>query len=171
MAQRNVCGCETLSRMTRTRKVLLAVAAAAGIGLLVFGALVYRAVNIERASVPEALRRFEAVRSAFGGRTALLTLDESGSVIRREEPARQAPGAIRRLNALAFQADQQRLIAANVPFWFFKIKGPAAQLALRDTGLDLGQLRITAADLERHGPALVIDRLRANGDRLLVWTE
>lgn len=81
------------------------------------------------------------------------------------------PGAIRRLNALAYQADGQRLIAANAPFWFFRLKGPAAQLALSDTGLDLGRLGLTAAELQRFGPALLIDHKRANGDRLLVWTE
>ena len=157
--------------MTRTRAVSLVVAAAAAIGLLVFGTLVYRAVDVEQASAPEALRRFERVRSAFAGRQPLLTLDDSGNVIRREEPARPASGPIRTLNAVAYQADRQRLVTANVPFWFFRIKGPAAQLALRNTGLDLGSLRLTAADLERHGPALVIDRARVNGDRLLVWTE
>jgi hypothetical protein len=72
---------------------------------------------------------------------------------------------------LAYQAGEQRLVAADVPFWFFRLKGPAAQYALSGTGLDLKRLGITAADLERHGPAVVIDHTRPNGDRLLVWTE
>ena len=60
---------------------------------------------------------------------------------------------------------------ARVAIWFLKLKGPAAQLVLRDTGLDLAALRLTAADLERAGPAIVLDRRSGSGDRLLVWTE
>ena len=33
------------------------------------------------------------------------------------------------------------------------------------------RLGVTPADLERHGPGVVLDETRANGDRLLVWTE
>ena len=157
--------------MTATRRVLLVVGTAAAIGIVTFGALVYRAVDVERASAPEALERFETVQAASGTRLPLLTLDDDGNVIRREAPPTQAPRTIRQLKALAYRADQQRLVSATVPFWFFKMKGPAAQLALKDTGLDLARLRITAADLAQHGPGLVINRASANGDRLLVWTE
>lgn len=151
--------------------MLLLLGATAAVGLVVFGALAYSAVDIERVSAPEALRRFEKIRATFAGRHPLLLLDEGGNVIRREEPMGGAVRVIHRLSAVAYQPNQERLITAEVPFWLFKIKGPAAQLALRDTGFDLGRLRITAADLQRHGPALVIDQVRANGDRLLVWTE
>ncbi len=157
--------------MMRPKKVLLYVVAAAGVGWAVFGVLVYRAVDVETIARPEALRRFEQARSVFAGRPPLLALDDAGNVMRREEPAAQRPREVRRLGVLAYQADRQRLIAVDVPFWFFKIKGPAAQFALRDTGFDLARLRLTARDLERHGPALVIDQARADGSRLLVWTE
>jgi hypothetical protein len=30
---------------------------------------------------------------------------------------------------------------------------------------------LTAADLERHGPGLILDEASGNGDRLLVWTQ
>jgi hypothetical protein len=62
-------------------------------------------------------------------------------------------------------------VSAEVPFWFFRLKGPAAHLALRDTGFDLERLGLTPADLSRHGPSIVIDSSRDNADRLLVWTE
>jgi hypothetical protein len=61
-------------------------------------------------------------------------------------------------------------VRANVPFWFFKLKGPAIQLVLRGTEIDLKKLGVTAADLESHGPGLVLDEIRSNGDRVLVWT-
>jgi hypothetical protein len=155
----------------RTSRVLLILLAGAVIGFTIFGDLLSRAVTVERAEPPEALRRFGAVRAAFGTSAPLLTLDGAGNVTRRAH----APVGVRvrpvRLGVLAYQASKQRLVAADVPFWFFKLKGPAAQYAVRGTGLDLKRLGITASDLERQGPAVVIDHVRSNGDRLLVWTE
>jgi hypothetical protein len=66
---------------------------------------------------------------------------------------------------------ERRLVRADVPFWYLKMKGPAVQYLVRGTGLDLQRLGITAADLERYGAAVVLDETNANGDRLLVWTE
>ena len=157
--------------MIRGRTVLMTLGVGALVGFTIFGVLVSRAVTVEQADAPEALRRFAAVRSALGQSPPLLTLDESGNVTRRAEPPGTFPVRPHRLAVLTYQAGERRLVSADVPFWFFKLKGPAAQYAVRGTGLDFTRLQITAADLERHGPAVVIDHTRANGDRLLVWTE
>lgn len=160
--------------MTRTpggRRILFGFVACAAIGLGIFSVMVYRAVTIERVPPSEALRRIQAIRAVLPAGPPVLTLDDAGTVVRREEPRTTAPVPIRRLSVLAYHADAQRLLSADVPFWFFRIKGPAARYAVRDTGFDLDRLGITPADLERHGPSVVIDRVRPNGDRLLVWTE
>jgi hypothetical protein len=75
------------------------------------------------------------------------------------------------MRVLAYRRPEQRLVRADVPLWFLKLKGPAVQYALRGTGLDLERLGVTPADLERYGACVVLDETRANGDRLLVWTE
>lgn len=156
--------------MRTVRLVLVGLIVGAALGLGIFGVMAYRAVTIEAARPSEALRRFDAIRAAMPGQP-LLTLDDAGDVVRREAPRAIGPAPIRRLAVLAYHAETQRLLTAEVPFWFLKIKGPAARYALRDTGLDLDRLRVTATELARHGPAVVIDRVRPNGDRLLVWTE
>jgi hypothetical protein len=155
----------------RTRRVLLFLLLAAIAGLTVFGILAWRAVNVENADAPEALRRFTAIRSALGSRPPLLTLDEAGNVVRRAAPPAHQPHPLTRLAVLAYQADEQRLVSAGVPFWFFRMKSQPTQFLVRGTGLDLERLEITAADLAKYDPSVVIDHTRANGDRLLVWTE
>jgi hypothetical protein len=157
--------------VTRGRIVLLVIAGSAVAGLVVFGVLVSRAVTVEQAEVPEALRRFAAARLAILDPTPLLVLDAAGHVVRRSDPPSASPGPITRLKVLAYQAGERRLVSADIPFWFLKLKGPAAQLAVRGTGLDFERLGISPADLERYGPVLVIDHTRAGGDRLLVWTQ
>lgn len=155
----------------RTRRVLLFLLFGALIGFGIFGVLAWRAVNVEDAEAPEALRRFTAVRTALGGRAPLLTLDDSGNVVRRATPPTHQPPPLSRLAVLAYQAGDERLVSADVPFWFFRMKSQPTQFLVRGTGLDLERLEITAADLAKYGPAVVIDHARANGDRLLVWTE
>lgn len=155
----------------RMRRVLLLLLFGALIGFGIFAVLAWRAVNVEDADAPEALRRFTAIRSALGARPPLLTLDDAGNVVRRAAPPVQQPPPLRRLAVLAYQADQQRLVSAEVPFWFFRMKSRPTQFLVRGTGLDLERLEITAPDLAKYGPSVVIDHGRANGDRLLVWTE
>jgi hypothetical protein len=149
----------------------LALTAGAAVGFTIFGVLAYRATTVEQADAPEALRRFTAIRSSTGGGAPLLTLDDQGHVTRRRDPPPGGRPRPNRLGVLAYRAADQRLVTVDIPFWFFKLKGPAAQFAVRGTGLDFQRLQITAADLERYGPAVVIDHAAANGDRLLVWTE
>ena len=158
-------------RPTTARRLLLVILAGAAVGFTIFGVMAYRAVTVERALAEDAFQRFERARAAAGGGTALLVLDESGRVIRRADPPPAVPHAITRLRVLAYQAADERLVTADIAFWFFKLKGPAAAYAVRGTGLDFERLQISAADLERYGPAIVIDHGGPDGSRLLVWTE
>lgn len=154
-----------------SRRLLLGLPAGAVVGFSIFGVLVYRASSVEYLDEPEALRRFSSVRSALGSGTPLLLVDAAGNVVRRTDPPAEAPRTLSSVGVLAYRNGEKRLITVDIPFWFFKLKGPAAQYVVEGTGLDLKRLGITAADLERHGPAIVLDQTRTNGDRLLVWTE
>lgn len=138
----------------------------------IFGVLVWRAVSIETADQSEALRRFEAVHAEVGSARPVLDVGPDGTVIRREAPP-TTPSSSRpaSLNAIAYQVAERRLIEARVPFWFFRLKTPAAQYAFREVGLDFDRLGLTAADLERYGSRVILDQTAATGNRLLVWTE
>jgi hypothetical protein len=152
------------------RIVLVSLACAVG-GLIILGGLVWRAVTIGDAAPERVAEVFAAARTALRTRTPLVDIDEQGHVTRRESEPTRTPQPIGRVKAMAYQPRVERIVRADVPFWFLKLKGPAARLALRDTGVDLERLGITPADLERHGPGIVVDQLSSSGARLLVWTE
>jgi hypothetical protein len=152
------------------RIVLVSLACVVG-GLIVFGGLVWRAVTIEDAAPGGVSDVFAAARTALRARTPLVDIDEQGHVTRRESLAERTPQPISRVKAMAYQPHVGRIVRADVPFWFLEIKGPAARLALRGTGVDLERLGITPADLERYGPGIVVDHSSSSGARLLVWTE
>jgi hypothetical protein len=161
------------SARTRKRGVFIAatiMAAAASLGLSLFGALAWRAVTVNRANAATAAERFNIIRSRLSGSPPLVQRDASGRFVRRDRPT--APDAApTRLKVLAYRPSADGLAEADVPFWFFKAKGPAVQLALRGTGFDLESLGLTAVDLERAGTGIVVDEIRDNGDRILAWTE
>jgi hypothetical protein len=140
------------------------------IGLALFGTLLWRTVSIERLTTAQARERFDAVRATFPSATPLVRRDESGRFVRTEASGRVASAPARRLYVLAYQASVGRLVSAEVPIWLIRIKGPAAALALRDTGFDLDVLGLTAADLERSGAGPVIDESHGK-DALLAWTQ
>jgi hypothetical protein len=88
--------------------VAAAIAAGAVAGLTIFGVLVSRAVTVEHAEAPEALRRFAAIRASLGQSPPLLTLDDSGNVLRRTDPPVGSPVRPNRLAVLAYQANERR---------------------------------------------------------------
>ena len=72
---------------------------------------------------------------------------------------------------LAYRAGSRELVQARVPLWLWEMKANLAQSVLQDTGFDLATLGVTAADLRKVGPGLILDESTESGDWLFVWTE
>ena len=157
-------------RRLRPWHVVAGIVGAAVFGFTVFGVLAWRSISIERAEPEPALRKFEDVRRQFIGLEPILRSDAKGAIVRRSAPREPLPTP-GRLCVLPYRVAERRLLRADVPFWFLKVKGPAMRLAFQDTGFDLERLGITPAELERYGAVLVFDETSQNGDRLLVWTQ
>jgi len=155
----------------RWRHLVIALAAAAVAGLGLSLAMVWSATTVERAPAEVAAARFDEVRRTFGGDVSLLVREPGGTIARRASPPPPRSGGLARLSALAYDAAAGRLVAVEVPFWFFKLKAPAVGLAFRDTGFDFDSLGITASDLEAQGPCILFDEITPDGDRVLVWTQ
>jgi hypothetical protein len=156
---------------SRPLRVLAIVLACGLAGIAVFAIMAWRAITIEDAPRAEAERRIAIVRAGLPSTATLVELDAQGAVGRTTSPSEGTARPIVRLKAMAWHAADQRLVSADTPFWFFKLKGPAARYALTGTGFDLDRLGLTPADLERFGPGVIIDHSSDNGDRLFVWTE
>jgi len=145
--------------------------AAALAGILVFGLLVWRAVDVADATPEDATRQFADARAAFGTTEPLVSDRPDGSLARRPTTPPDTPAPIAHIFVLSYRAGTSRITKADVPFWFFRLKAPAARFIVRDTGLDLARLGLTADDLRREGPTLIYERADGDGNRLLVWTE
>jgi hypothetical protein len=146
----------------------------AGVGVALLrlsssGIVIWRSVHVDQADAADARRRFEGVRHDFPS-APLVVWDAGGRLTRNAPRAARGPRPSQ-LHVLLYRSREERLVRADVPLWFFKVKGPAMNYALRGTEFDLAALGLTAADLEEAGAGLVLDETRKNGDRLLAWTE
>jgi len=153
--------------MTFSRRVATWVVAAAALGLSLLGLMAWQAVSVQQMDADSALQEFEAVRARMNG-VPLVRRDESGRFERRMTASGDTAAST--LHVLAYHVSGRQLVRADVPFWFFKVKGPAVQYALRGTDFDLVSLNLTPGELQAAGPCVVIDEVRSNGDRLIAWT-
>ena len=154
----------------RQSRLWVVVGINAAVGLTVFGVLTWRAVDVQHMDPTDVPQRFEEALAQVGSITPLVQKDASGRWVRRASSGLRGERPAR-LHVLAYRANEQRLVRADVPMWFFKVKGPAMRYALRGTGFDLETLGLSASELANVGGGVVLDDTSASGDRLLAWTQ
>jgi hypothetical protein len=155
----------------RPPRILFIVLGAAVFGFAVFGILASRVTTIEKLEQDAVRGRFQAVIDSLDSGSPRLTRDGSGGFTNTAMAAAGPVAKPSKLGVLFFHANEKRLVRSDIPFWFFRLKGPAAQFALRGSGFDMERLGITPKDIASQGPGVILDETSGNGDRLLVWAE
>jgi hypothetical protein len=172
----------------KTRNWLLVALAIAGFCFVVLvaavGGMVYFVashVDTATASPGAAGDRFAEVRRRFAGRQPIVEITGDDHAVVRQVGTLQAaggasaPARLENLNVLVYDRNDERIIEVTVPFWLLRIM-PSGRFSINDdrVRIDSERLHLTVADLERYGPALVLDHeeLRGRGTaQVLVWTE
>jgi hypothetical protein len=160
--------------MTKTAKtVLLAIVALVAMcGIVVVGLAIWfftSALESVPADEAQATRSFAEVRAKFANRTPLFELTDHGPVLADETGAKTAAGQIESVRVIAWNADEQKLATVSLPFWMLRMTdGPINVSASSPAST---RLTVTADELERYGPTLLIDAEEEDGSRVLIWTE
>jgi hypothetical protein len=148
---------------------ILGVVAMAGIGLYFFS----QHVETRTTSVSNAAHDFDQVRSRFEGQKPLIELDQHGRYLRsnvdRKPPSNPRPPES--INVMAFDPDEEKIVRISIPFWLVRMKMRGATIDLNGNHMNLEDLRLTAEDLERFGPTLIVDHEATSGERVLVWSQ
>jgi hypothetical protein len=156
--------------------MLVGLLACLGAGcLVVVGTGVYfisQTIDAKRMTPAEAEAEFADVRQRFQHDEPLLEMRDGGAVSteRLEERARNYHGPLpTTLHILAWEEGEHRRVRLSLPLWLLKWKtGHGVNLDLDEAGIE--KLEIKAEDLERAGPALLVDR-KEGRQRLLMWTD
>jgi hypothetical protein len=148
---------------------ILGVVAMAGIGVYFFS----QHVQTRTVSSGNAAHDFDQVRIRFEGQKPLIELDQRGRYLRsnldRKPPANPKPPES--INVMAFDPDEGKIVRISIPFWLVRMKMRGATIDLNGNHMNLEDLRLTAEDLERFGPTLIVDHQNTTGERVLVWSQ
>jgi hypothetical protein len=150
-----------------TARILIVLAAVAVLAVGAWTFIAWDWVETSHAEPAGAARAFEAARAGFADVEPIVSVRD-GAFVRRPFPE-EPPPAPSELVVIVYHRPTERLVRAEVPFWFLRMKGPASERVLRGAGVDLQELGLTVDDLVRYGPALVFDASRGE-DRVLLAT-
>jgi hypothetical protein len=148
---------------------ILCIVAMAGAGIY----FVSQNFETRTATAASAASEFDAIRAKFAGQKALIELDEHGRFLKANTGREPRPGAGRpeTLYVMAFDPDDGGLVKVSIPFWLLRMKMNNAKIDLGGHNMDFEDLKLTVDDLDRLGPALVLDQKNEGGDRVLVWSQ
>jgi hypothetical protein len=128
-------------------------------------------LRIEAASNTGAEAAFEAVRQQYGTKAPLLEVHGT-SAPRSSPPPTDAPRtSLTTLHVLAWDAHDEQLARFEIPFWFLRLKEGPIRFGTYASGLDELKITLTAAEIERYGPGIIMDISREGRDRALLWVE
>jgi hypothetical protein len=148
---------------------ILGIIAMAGVGIYFFSQHVETRIE----SPVGASRQFEQVNRRFSGQKPLIELDEHGRYL-RSDTERQAPAGAKTpeaLHVMAFNPEDGRIVRVDIPFWLLRLKLRGSSIDFNGQRMDLEDLKLSVEDLERYGPALIVDHRASSGQRVLVWSQ
>lgn len=162
--------------MKRWMWVVLAIVAFSFVGCL--GAIggvawvVSRHVQVKQMPAGDIESEFKSLRSRFRDHKPLLDTRNGITIASERLEARAASytGPLpHNLCILAWEQGDPQRVRVCLPFWLLKLKsGKGLKFDVPDSGI--GRIEISAQELERAGPALLLDR-RDDRTHLMMWTE
>jgi hypothetical protein len=139
------------------------------VGFVLYQQFAFQAKTATEMSADE---QFAQVVAKFEGQKPYLVIKDGEPVV-SDEPA-SAPGKpVEALHIIVWDPDERKVVTLNMPFWLLRMtKGQPIRISSNDDpGGEAVKLRITAEDLERRGPGLILDHKEASGERVLVWAQ
>jgi hypothetical protein len=162
--------------MTKKQKTILlavlGVVSVLAIAVIGTGIWIVRSM-VENVSMneAEATRSFDDVRARFGDTGPVISLRD-GPVLLRRAPETQTAAALKTLHILRWDGRAERMSRIDVPFSLLRMRDGLFRVkAGADTNGLSFSTSLRVADIERYGPALLVDDSMPNGDHVLVWSD
>ena len=130
-------------------------------------------IETRTVSPATATKEFEEVKAQFVGQKPLVELDRRGSFVRSnpDRPSSRNGRVPEELYVMAFDPDDGRVVRLKIPFWLLRLKTHGSNINFNGRRMDLEDLKLSVADLERFGPTLIVDHSGIDGKRVLVWSQ
>jgi hypothetical protein len=159
--------------MRKWVKVSLVVVATFLVGFLVLAGIgaffVIRHLDQREATEADTLKVIEGIRKTYEGRPPLVEIinAQAGDVRinRLVHPSGRKPT---RFHILSWKAENGEWFRTEAPIWLLRF---SALNVLSSIGLAPAKYRLTAQDVERYGPGIVVDYGHAGVDHVLLWVD
>jgi hypothetical protein len=155
-----------------TARILMIVAGVVILlGIVAIGSAAWlfsQTVNLGKADEGKVEATFAQIRRQFGGAKPILDVQDGEPVLTRQPPASAPASRLSTLHVVAWDPDDEGLTRVDLPFWLVRLKSGPIEISSK-SGFD--DLNLTVDELERFGPALLVDHVSRSGDRVLIWTE
>lgn len=171
--------------MKTRRKTILTIVAGGVICIVLAGAgiaawVLLSVFQSEPSDVTSASRQMEEARERFNGAAPLIQITSTrvhatgvnwSGELTHAISANAAPGALARLRVLTWRPAEGNLSRITIPWWLVRMKDDSLNLTEQMGGAQSRAMTLKVEDLERLGPALLIDHVEDDGARFLIWTE
>jgi hypothetical protein len=142
---------------------------------LVAGAGIYfvaHHIAVRQTTSPAALRSFDDARATVQAQMPILELDSFERPREARHIADLPTSSIRPANlyVLAWNPVDGRLARVTLPFWLLRLSRRKIDFMDNRQGFNFERLDLNIPELERIGPALVLDYRSPGGERVLIWT-
>jgi hypothetical protein len=129
-------------------------------------------ISTREATSNDAFQTFDTARARFKDQKPLLEIDDRDRPKLTKELSKFPTASVRpeELCVLAWDPEDQRVVQVSLPFWLLKL-GRRKVDVTGHRGFDFDRLNIDVYELERIGPALILDMQSPGGQRVLVWTK
>lgn len=148
------------------------------VGLGLVGSCVYmltRQVSVQTMSRSDGAQEFDKLRARFAGQQAFVELPDEDSdaipVVHRELSTHPT-GQISVVHVRVWVPRDGKLVRVDLPMWMLRLTGSKPITIETDHGaFSRMSLKVTAEDIDRRGPGLLVDHASRRGERVLAWTE
>ncbi|HYN08998.1 MAG TPA: hypothetical protein VES67_16565 [Vicinamibacterales bacterium] len=144
--------------------VVVGIAALAGTGAY----FVLRNLDTRSATEAETLREFDVIRAKFGPRQPLVEIinPQSGD-IRLNRLVHPEGRRATTLHVITWNVDGE-VLRTEVPVWLMRF---STLNVLSTLGVAPDKFSLTAEDVQRYGPGIVVDYRRPGQNHVLIWVE
>jgi hypothetical protein len=148
------------------------------VGLGLVGSCVYllrRQVTVQTMSGSAGAEEFDKLRAAVAGQQAFIELpneDSNAAPLVHKELATHPTGQVSTVHVRVWAPRDGKLVSVDLPMWALRLMG-SKPITIETGHRTFGglSLKVTAEDIDRRGPGLLIDHTSGRGERLLAWSE
>jgi hypothetical protein len=113
-----------------------------------------------------------SVRAKFAGQQPLIQLiDGRPQYVAERATQTESNARLTTMHVMAWDDEEGKLVTFDIPFWLLRLKSGPIQLSAYSQGWDDRGVSFNIADIERHGPGLVLDVDEPNQGRVIIWAE